>query len=85
LNRAARTMLTSEGTVNRSSHLIKDRTGRYRVLTPIECERLNGFDDDWTKGCMPEKFRYFVMGNALVVPLVTKMGERLIEIESAER
>ena len=81
LDRPARTMLTSEGTVNRSSHLIKDDTGGYRILTPVECERINGFDDDWTEG-MPERFRYFVMGNALVVPLVEKMGRRLIEIDS---
>jgi len=26
---------------------------------------------------MPEKFRYFCMGNALVVPLVTKMGVKI--------
>jgi len=82
LDRPARTMLTSEGTVNRSSHLIEYDTGAYRILTPKECERLNGFEDDWTKESMPENFRYFVMGNALVVPLVEKMGKRLIEIDS---
>jgi DNA-methyltransferase (dcm) len=82
LDRPARTMLTSESTVNRSSHLILDKTERYRILTPIECERLNGFTDNWTKGDMPERFRYFTMGNSLVVPLVEKMGRRLIEIES---
>ena len=82
LDRPARTMLTSEGTANRSSHLIESGTGTYRILTPKECERLNGFDDDWTKGSMPEKFRYFVMGNALVVPLVEKIGKRIIDIDS---
>jgi DNA (cytosine-5)-methyltransferase 1 len=29
---------------------------------------------------MPEAYRYFTMGNALVVPLITEMGKRLIEI-----
>jgi DNA (cytosine-5)-methyltransferase 1 len=29
---------------------------------------------------MPEKFRYFCMGNALVVPLITRMGKQLIKI-----
>jgi len=81
LDRPARTMLTSEGTVNRSSHLIKDQTETHRILTPIECERLNGFDDNWTD-CMPERTRYFVMGNALVVPLIEKVGKRIIEIDS---
>ena len=52
-------------------------TGRLRVLTPEECERLNGFPDGWTNTGMPERMRYFCMGNALVVPLVTKIGEVL--------
>ena len=34
-------------------------TGRLRVLTPVECERLNGFPDDWTDTGMPERMRYF--------------------------
>jgi DNA (cytosine-5)-methyltransferase 1 len=77
----ARTMLTSESSVNRSTHVVKDfATGRLRKLTPIECERLNGFDDNWTNTGMPEKFRYFCMGNALVVPVVKLMGDRLLEI-----
>ena len=81
LDLPARTMLTSEATVNRSSHVIEDAvTGRLRLLTPIECERINGFPDNWTDTGMPEKFRYFVMGNALVVPVITKIGKRILEI-----
>lgn len=81
LNRPGRTMLTSEGTVNRSSHIIEEEsTGRMRILTPVECERLNGFPDDWTSG-MPERARYFTMGNALVVPLIEKMGRTLAGYE----
>ena len=74
-------MLTSEGTLNRSSHLIEDpQTNRYRILTPIECERLNGFPDDWTNTGMSQRQRYFTMGNALVVPLITMMGVELDKI-----
>ncbi|MCL1834686.1 MAG: DNA (cytosine-5-)-methyltransferase [Oscillospiraceae bacterium] len=81
LDRPARTMLTSESSVNRSTHVIEDAvTGKLRLLTPVECERLNGFEDDWTNTGMPEKFRYFTMGNSLVVPVVEKIGERLLEI-----
>ena len=81
LDRPARTMLTSEGTANRSSHVVVDRvTGKYRRLTPEECELINGFDPGWTDTGMPERQRYFIMGNALVVPLIEKMGERLLEI-----
>ena len=81
LDRPARTMLTSEGTKNRSTHVIADKaTGRYRTLTPEECERLNGFDPGWTDVGMPERQRYFIMGNALVVPLITRMGEELLRL-----
>ena len=72
-----RTMLTSEGTVNRSTHVIKDRlTSRLRLLTPIECERLNQFPDNWTS-TMTLKRRYFMMGNALVTGIVKKLGDSI--------
>ncbi len=72
-----RTMLTSEGTVNRSTHVIQDRqTGKYRLLTPVECERLNQFPDNWTN-TMPDKRRYFMMGNALVTGIIKKLGRSI--------
>lgn len=78
LDKPSRTLITSETKLSRTSHVVQDHlTGRLRTLTPIECERLNGFPDDWTVG-MPEKMRYFCMGNALVVPLVTMLGNALI-------
>lgn len=79
LDKPGRTMLTSEGTVNRSSHIV-EVGGRKRFLTPIECERLNGFPDDWTAG-MNDRMRYFCMGNALVVGLIELMGKRIEQIE----
>lgn len=79
LDMPGRTMLTSEGSTNRSTHIV-EVNGRKRFLTPIECERLNGFPDDWTKG-MTDRMRYFCMGNALVVGLVEIMGNRIAEIE----
>lgn len=81
-DRPGRTMLTSESTLNRSSHVVEDPgTHRLRIITPIEAERLQGFDDNWTElGGMPERMRYFCMGNALVVPMITRMGKQLDEI-----
>lgn len=76
----SRTILTGEGNQNpnRSTHLILDPVNkRYRTLTPIETERLNGFPDDWTNTGMPKGKRYFCMGNALVVGLVERMGRHL--------
>lgn len=82
--RPGRTMLTSESTLNRSTHVVCDPgTGQLRLLTPVEAERLQGFDDDWTAG-MPDRMRYFCMGNALVVPMITRMGKVLDEIVAGE-
>lgn len=84
-DRPGRTMLTSEATLNRSTHVVADPgTGRLRLLTPIEAERLQGFDDDWTNTGMPQRMRYFCMGNALVVPMITIMGKELTGILEKE-
>ena len=79
LDLPARTMLTSEASVNRSSHFL-NIGGKFRTLTPIEAERLNGFPDNWTD-TMPDRMRYFCMGNALVVPIVTRLGNQIEKIE----
>jgi len=83
LNGPGRTMLTSEGSVNRSTHIV-EVAGRKRLLTPVECERLNGFPDNWTEG-MPKRMRYFCMGNALVVSLIKTMGEQIKKIDLTEQ
>ena len=77
-DRPSRTMLTSESTLNRSTHVVEDKkTHKLRLITPIEAERLQGFDDNWTNTGMPDRMRYFCMGNALVVPMITRMGKQL--------
>lgn len=40
-----------------------------RRLTPVECERLQGFPDNWTEG-QSDSTRYKQMGNAVAVPVV---------------
>lgn len=81
----ARTMLTSESGLSRMTHVIEDyKTKKLRLLTPIECERINGFPDNWTNTGMTDKRRYFMMGNALVVGIIEKVGielEKIIEKE----
>ena len=85
-DRPGRTMLTSEATLNRSTHVVSDPgTGKLRLLTPVETERLQGFDDNWTDTGMPQRMRYFCMGNALVVPMITRMGKELDNIISREK
>ena len=80
LEAPARTMLTSESGISRTTHVIEDyQTKKLRLLTPKECERINGFPDDWTNTGMSDRKRYFMMGNALVVGVIEKIGK---EIES---
>jgi DNA (cytosine-5)-methyltransferase 1 len=80
LDRPSRTIITGEGgkSPSRFKHVIEDSTGRLRRITPVEAERLNGFPDDWTDvGKIPTNFRYFSMGNALVVPLVRDIMHKI--------
>lgn len=63
---------------------INEKENIYRVLTPVEAERLNGFDDNWTEG-MPEHWRYFCMGNALVVGVIEQLGGRLKDLMSTPK
>ena len=44
-----------------------------RRLTPLECERLQGFPDDWTAG-QSNSQRYKQMGNAVTVPVAEYVG-----------
>lgn len=83
LDLPGRTMLTSEGSVNRSTHIINDN-GKLRILTPVECERLNQFPDNWTNTGMPERRRYFMMGNALVCGIVSRLGKNIEQIIEGE-
>ena len=85
----ARTMLTSESTTNRSSHIIgvDEDNDIYRTLTPVEAERIQMFPDNWTNvesKAMTERRRYFMMGNALVVGIVQKLGKYLETVVDQE-
>lgn len=59
---------------------------RVRRLTPRECERLQGFPDDWTlipwKGKSAEKCpdapRYKAVGNSWAIPVVRWLGLRML-------
>lgn len=63
---------------------------RVRKLTPVECERLQGFPDNYTKipyrnksaNDCPDGHRYKAMGNSMAVPVIKWLGER-IEFESS--
>ena len=76
-DKPSRTIITSEGgkSPDRCRHVIQDQTGRLRRLIPLELERLNMFPDHHTaiEGIDAGK-RAFLMGNALVCGIVTRIG-----------
>ena len=82
LDKPARTIITGEGgaSASRFKHVI-NVNGRYRRLTPIELERANMFPDNHTLGVSDTK-RAFLMGNALVIGIVEKLGNALIDNEN---
>ena len=63
-----------------------------RRLTPRECERLQGFPDDWTKvpyrgrpaGECPDTPRYRAIGNSMAVPVMRWIGERIQQVMDGE-
>lgn len=52
-------------------------TSAVRRLTPVECERLQGFPDGWTEG-QSDSTRYKQMGNAVAVPVVDWIIEGIV-------
>lgn len=60
-----------------------------RRLTPRECERLQGFPDDYTdipyrnKEHAPDGARYKALGNSMAVPVMRWIGERIRTVEEA--
>lgn len=64
-----------------------------RRLTPTECERLQGFPDDYTKipyrgkpseQC-PDAPRYKALGNSMAVPVIRWLGERMLKVEEIKK
>ena len=55
-----------------------------RKLTPIECERLQGFPDNYTniKEKCPDGSRYKSLGNSMAVPVMSWIGKRIQEVEN---
>jgi DNA (cytosine-5)-methyltransferase 1 len=58
-----------------------------RRLTPIECERLQGFPDGYTyiKENTPDGPRYKALGNSMAVPVMEWIGRRIQELENIQK
>lgn len=68
------------------------RDDTVRRLTPVECERLQGFPDDFTRipyrnkpaDQCPDGPRYKALGNSMAVPVMRWIGERIQMVENAK-
>ncbi|CAE6906776.1 hypothetical protein R69608_03262 [Paraburkholderia nemoris] len=80
LDKPARTIITSEGggTASRTKHCVREASGLLRRLVPEELEELMGFPRGFTDvPRVSASARAMLMGNALVVGIVTRIGEAL--------
>lgn len=78
---------TLVATIERIAAVVKYRVRR---LMPIECERLNGFPDGWTRyGAsgkeISDNARYMALGNSIAVPCAERVFIGIIEAEKEER
>jgi site-specific DNA-cytosine methylase len=79
------------GGVKTGLYLMKEKEkifSKIRRLTPLECERLQGFPDNWTKfgkdkdgkqTLISDTQRYKQMGNAVSVPVITAIGKKILK------
>jgi len=57
-----------------------DKISGVRRLTPVECERLQGFPRDWTLADgIPDSARYRMLGNAVNVAVTKRLGKNIVE------
>lgn len=78
----------SEDGTGRGNPIVNSRNA-VRRLTPVECERLQGFPDNYTniiwKGeTAPDGLRYKALGNSMAVPVMRWIGERIKEVNDAD-
>ncbi len=69
--------LTASSQARHGIAIIEENNALVRHLTPIECERLQGFPDNWTDG-QTDGHRYKQMGNAVAVPVVEWIISRMV-------
>lgn len=70
-----------------NGHVLPMAAGGVRRLTPRECNRLQGFPDDWDRWTadgreIADSHRYRMMGNAVCVPVVEWIARRLVAVDA---
>ena len=73
------TLNTMQG--GRRQPLLMVEANIIRKLTPVECERLQAFPDNWTEG-LSNSQRYKCIGNSVTTTVVTVLLNRLYENKS---
>lgn len=81
---------SSEDGTDRGLELMPSQEG-VRRLTPLECERLQGFPDNWTLIGRGSKLkpaadgpRYKAIGNSMAVPVIRWLGKRIEQVERGD-
>jgi DNA (cytosine-5)-methyltransferase 1 len=80
----SQTLSSSASDINHTGGTIQN--AKVRRLTPVECERLQGFPDNFTnipyrkKEESPDGPRYKALGNSMAVPVMAWIGKRIQEV-----
>lgn len=72
------TLSSGDGGGNQSTKNFISDGMKIRRLTPLECERLQGFPDGWTEG-ISDTQRYKCLGNAVTTNVIEAIGKGLLE------
>lgn len=72
------------GALHSSQRIAMQRGATVRRLTPLECERLQGFPDGWTEG-ESDSARYRMLGNSVAVPVIEWIGKRMTVVDQGTR
>lgn len=80
---AVQALTSNTGGLHIKANYVPQRQG-VRRLMPIECERLQGFPDNWTAG-FSDSARYRMLGNAVSVPVIEWIGRRIVEASTDEK
>ena len=80
------TLNTNSNASGRNTPLVR-QTMQVRRLTPVECERLQGFPDHYTKinDKTADGSRYKALGNSMAVPVMRWIGERIDVVDASMR
>lgn len=77
-DKTSHTLTAYMGTGGNNMPMVSNQ--KVRRLTPVECERLQGFPDGWTAG-QADTQRYKQIGNAVAVPVVEWIVRRLVDYD----